>query len=175
MATARTPRRKRPMADWIMKILFTLMAAGLGSTLLVVGIRESILQRRTLAGARPFDATIVASTVRVSKSNDLGREPPRDRSTTSYSPDVRFRYDVDGRTHESDQLAPTVIGHGYASEADAQEVIRPYPVGARVTAYVDPDHPDRGFLQPVHSHAPLVFILVGAALLPIAAALFRWL
>jgi hypothetical protein len=165
----------KTMTDVIMKIIFVGAALGLGIMLLSVGIRELVLQKRTLDGVMPVDAVIVSAEVVKSTSPDMDRRLLRNDSTTSYSPEVRFRYTLADMTYESEMLRPTIIVRGYASESAAKEEIQTFSPGAVVTAFVNPEYPSRGFLIAERSAAPAVFITVGIILLPIAGVLFRYL
>ncbi|MFO0874149.1 MAG: DUF3592 domain-containing protein [Phycisphaerales bacterium] len=111
---------------------------------------------------------ILRSEVRSSRSTDTDPRTLRDNSTTSHTADVLFRYELDGRTYESDLLRPSVIVRGFASAEGAMEELRAFPVGARVTAHVDPARPDKAFLIAEKSMGPLVFIIIGLLLPPIA-------
>ena len=134
---------------------------GFGSVLLFVGLTQWRLQRRLMRHARPVMARIVRSEVHSS----IAREADE---TSSHRPELRFRYHLDGRQRESDLLHPTVIVRSYASAQAVVELLKPYPVGASVVAYVDPRHPDKGFLLPQASAGPLVFTVLGVLLPPLA-------
>ena len=155
------------MAGWIAFILF----GGFGAMLFGVGARQFYLQQRLLREARTVEAVIVHSEVRSHTSADTDSRALRSNSTTTHRPDVRFRYEVGGRPYESDLLHPHIIVTSYGSREAAAEILRPYPVGARVTAYVDPRHPDKGFLKREPTSAPGVNIVIGLVLVP----LFWWL
>lgn len=152
------------MARWITFILF----GGLGFVMLYVGITQYFQQRRLLRNARRIDVTITRSEVITSKSANTDRRPLRNNSTTSHRPEVRFRYEIDGRTYESDLLTPTIIVTSSASRESAEEFLKPYPVNARVSAWVDPASPDKAFLQLERSAGPIVFIILGVVLPPLA-------
>lgn len=150
------------------RLIVFLVFAAFGVVMLVVGATQYIQQRRLLAAAEPIEVEIVRSEVFSSESKPAGSKPLQSRSTTSHRPELAFRYEVDGATYESDLLHPTIIVQGYASRESAAEVLREYPVGARVQGYVDRSRPDKAFLRREASLAPLVFMIVGIALVPIA-------
>ena len=57
-----------------------------------------------------------------------------------FYPDVRYRYEVDGRTYRSDHIGPHV--EGYASSVEAQRKAERYRGEQnRVTVYYDPEDP----------------------------------
>jgi hypothetical protein len=157
----------------IARILTLLIFGGFGLVMLFVGITQHFQQRRLLAAARPVPAVILHSEVRTSKSADTDRRLLRDNSTTTHTPIVRFTYKVAGRPHESDLLYPCEILTSGSRES-AIETLRPFPVGAQVTAFVDERHPDKAFLIPKRSAGPTVFIIIGVFLPPIAWLVGRY-
>lgn len=169
------PHERETMMDIVMKIIFVGGALGLGLMLLTVGVRECVLQKRTLEGVVPVDAVIVSAQVIKSVSHDTDPRPLKSTSTTSYSPEVKFRYTVYGHGYESDMLRPTVIVRGYASHEDAHREIAAFIPGSVVRAFVNPDLPARGFLIAERSSGPIVFIIVGVVMLPIAGVLLKFL
>jgi hypothetical protein len=82
---------------------------------------------------------------------------------------------VNGVTYESDMFRPNVIGTGYASHADAAAELAPFPLGAKVSAWVDEAHPDKAFLILDKGTGPIVFMLVGPLALAAAYLAFRFL
>lgn len=158
-----------------MRWLFVILFGALGVMLVYVGVTQFFLQRRIAANARPVEAEITRSDVTKSVSMDTDRSVARNTSTTSYTPNVAFRYSVNGVTHESDMFRPNVIGTGYASHADAAAELAPFPLGAKVSAWVDEAHPDKAFLILEKGSGPIVFMLVGPLALAAAYLAFRFL
>jgi hypothetical protein len=163
------------MADLVMKYVFIGFFVVLGVMLLVVGVRQHFQQRQLTANPQRVKVTITKSEVKVSKSSDTDSRTLRDNSTTSYRPELNFMYQVDGKTYESDMLRPTDIGTGYASHDGAAEVLKPYPLGATVDAWVSPTRPEKAFLLNEPSSGPLVFMIVGAVIPVCVLLLSRWL
>ncbi len=151
-------------AQWFALPIF----GGLGAMLLWVGLREWRLQNRLLAGARPVQATIVHAAVRSRASADTDPSMTRNTSTTTHTPELRFRVRVGGREFEGTRLAPCAIERGYASREAAQRAIEGLVPGAVVPAFVDPRHPDLAFLRAERSAGPQVFVAVGLAVPPLA-------
>lgn len=158
-----------------MRWIFVAMFGGLGLMLLYVGVTQFFLQRRIAANAQPIEAEIIRSDVTKSVSKDADPSLSRNTSTTTYSPNVRFRYLIDGVAHESDMLRPTIIGMSFASHEEAAKELEPFPLGARVTAYADAAHPDKAFLVLEKGAGPLVFMIVGPIALLAAFLAFRFL
>jgi hypothetical protein len=161
--------------DTFMRWLFVLMFGGLGLMLLFVGVTQYFLQKRIAANARPVQALILRSEVIKSVSNDTDPSLSRNTSTTSWSPEVAFRYEVNGTAYESDMLRPNIIGTGFASQEDAAAEIEAYPVGARVIAHVDEANPGKAFLKLETGAGPVVFMLVAPLALAAAWASWRFL
>lgn len=158
-----------------MRWIFVLMFGGLGVMLVYVGVTQYFLQKRIAANARPVQAEIIRSDVTRSVSKDTDRSLARNTSTTTWSPNVRFRYLVNGATYESDMLRPNIIGTSFASQEEAASELAAFPLGAQVTAYVDEKHPDKAFLILEKGAGPLVFMLVGPIALAAAYLSFRFL
>ena len=159
------------MAQLIAFILF----GGLAVVLLVVGLGQVVQQRRLLDHAEPVDAVITHSQVFSSTSTDTDARLGRSNSTTTHRPDVKFRYTVAGSAHESDLLYPTSIARTYASAEAAAAELAPFALNASVRAWVNPAMPDKAFLLAEKSQAPLVFIVLGVLLPPLAWFVGRWL
>jgi hypothetical protein len=156
------------MGTLIARIAIMIVFGGGGLVLLVVGVRQYFQQKRVLANATQVEAEILVSEVFTSRSGGAGSKPLQDRSTTTHRPDVRFRYTVNRTVHESDLLRPTIIVRSYASESAAAAELAPFPVGARVSAWVDPTLPDKAFLVREASSTPVGFMIIGALLPPVA-------
>ena len=150
------------------RIITFVIFGGFGLMLLYVGATQLIQQRRSLTNAERVDAVIVHSEVFTSTSADTDARLLRSNSTTSHRPDVKFRYAVGGQQYESDLLYPTIIVTSYASRDEAAKELAPFPVNARVRAFVDPSHPEQAFLIANAGKGPIVFIIIGLLLPPLA-------
>ncbi len=149
------------------RIITYLIFAGFTVMFLYVGLTQFVQQRRNLTHAERTDATIVHSAVRSTTTRDTDGRVGFTNNTTTHTPDVRFRYVVSGEEYESERLHPTIIGRGYASHASAAEVLAPFPVNAKVRAYVDRAHPKDAFLINESSNGPIVFLVIGLFLPPL--------
>lgn len=158
------------MAQVIVFIIF----GGFGFVMLAVGVVQFFRQRRLLSRAQPVKATILKSEVFFSRSADTDSRVLRDNSTTTHRPEVRFRYEVGGQTYESDLLHPNVIVVTHASRESAAGVLAPYPVNAEVLAFVDPSLPHQAFLIAEAGAGPVVFIIIGIILPPVAWFAGKW-
>jgi hypothetical protein len=65
--------------------------------------------------------------------------------THSYAPLVTYRYEYRGRSHIGNSLSLVGTSKRYRKHAD--EVVRAYSSGARVTVYVDGSAPSRSVLK----------------------------
>jgi len=103
----------------------------------------------------PVNATVTYSTITTVHGSKGG---------VSYRPDITYRYDVGGRTYYSGRS--TILNES-RSWNWATNVIRRYPVGSEVIAYVDPANPGRAFL--IHEWSVFPFIITA---IPLALILF---
>jgi hypothetical protein len=152
----------------IARVIILLIFGGFGVVMLWVGVTQYIQQRRLLTSSRDVEAEIIESRVEKCRSSDTDNRPLRDNSTISYRPLVRFRYRVGDRPYVSDMLRPTIIIRSFASHESAAEEIAAYPEGAIVTARVCDAAPEKAFLVAEASVGPMVFMIVGLLLPPIA-------
>ena len=150
------------------RIITFVIFGGFGFVMLYVGITQFFMQRRLLANAQRVDARIVHSEVFTSTSADTDPRPLRSTSTTTHRPDVKFRYQLAGTEYESDLLYPNIIVTSYASREAAAEALAPFPVNATVRAYVDPSLPGKAYLIPAARKGPVVFMILGVILPPLA-------
>lgn len=150
------------------RIITFIIFGGFGLVMLYVGITQYFIQRRLLTNARRVEAVVVRSEVFSSTTSDTDSRPLRSNSTTTHRPEVRFRYTVGDTEYESDLLYPNVIVRSYASRESAAAELVPFPVNARVQAYVDPSMPDKGYLIASAGSGPIVFVVLGVILPPLA-------
>ena len=149
------------------RIITLIICCGFAAMFLYVGAMQFWQQRRNLARAEPVDALIVHSAVKVSKTRDTDQRVGFSNSTTSYLPEVRFKYAVAGAEYTSERLYPSIIERGYGSESEAAEVLAPFPLQAKVRAHVNTAHPDQAFLIAERSNGPIVFLILGMLLPPL--------
>lgn len=157
------------------QIIVFLIFGGFGFVMLYVGVTQYFRQQRLLRRAETIEATILKSEVFSSKSADTDNRLGRDNSTITHRPEVRFRYDVNGQTYESELLYPNIIVVTYASRESAAEVLVPYPLSAKVRAFVDPQLPDQAYLIAEAGAGPVVFIVIGILLPPLAWFVGQWI
>lgn len=158
-----------------MRWVFVAIFGGLGVMLIYVGITQFFLQRRIAANARPVEVEIIRSDISESTTHDSDPSASRSTSTTTWSPNVAFRYSVNAETYESSLLRPDIIGTSFASQEAAAEEIAAFPLGAKVSAWVDEAHPDKAFLILEKGAGPIVFMLVGPLALLAAGLSWRFL
>jgi hypothetical protein len=149
------------------RIITLIICCGFAAMFLYVGAKQFWQQRRNLTHAERVDAVIVHSAVTKSTTRDTNGRVGFSNSTTSYLPNVRFRFTVAGSEYASERLYPTIIEQGYASESAAAEVLAPFPLDARVRAYVNAAHPEQAFLIAEKSNGPVVFLILGLLLPPL--------
>ena len=149
------------------RIITLIICCGFAAMFLYVGVQQFWQQRRNLTHAERIDATIVHSAVKTSTTSDTDGRVGFSNSTTSHLPEVRFQYAVGGTTYESERMYPSIIARSYASEASAAEALAPFPLHAKVRAYVNEAHPEQAFLIAERSNGPVVFLVLGLLLPPL--------
>lgn len=96
-------------------------------------------------------------------SSDVQRHSGSD--STTYSVDVLYAYEVDGREFRSNRYG--FVGGSSSGYQRKAAIVRQYPAGKRTVCYVNPSDPteavlDRGFTAEMwFGLIPLVFVLVG--------------
>jgi hypothetical protein len=155
----------------VVRIIVLIVFGGFGLFMLYVGSTQFIQQRRLLSTTQLVDAEIVVSEVRTitetTSSSSTSNFSGGGRHTT-HSPEVQFSYEFQGVSYQSDMIYPTTIGSAYGSYDSVLEELKPFPAGARVKAFVSSAAPDKAFLKPVSGSGPVVFMIVGLLLPPIA-------
>lgn len=155
-------------------VIVILIGCGFGCMLLWVGWTQFMQQRRLLKRVVAVDAVILESRVDGSRSADTDARLLRDNSTTSFTPHVLFTYEYTGVKYTSTMLYPTTILRGYPSASAAADELREYPAGAAVTAFINPEQPDKGFLRKQAATGPVVFLCVGVLAPLFSIILSRW-
>ncbi len=81
----------------------------------------------------------------------------RGSDSTTYSPDIEYRYEVDGQTYTSDQH---VYGEISSSDrAGAKKAVRKFPVGKSVRVYYNPADPEDAVLDRSFESLPWFLVL----------------
>ena len=111
------------------RITFVIFGGG-GLALLYVGVTQYFLQRRLMANAIAIEVEIIKSEIFQSVSADTDQRLNRNNSTTSFRPEIRFRYTFAEREYESDLLRPAIIVRGYASAENAAKELAAFHIGA---------------------------------------------
>lgn len=87
----------------------------------------------------------------------------------TFSPVVRYDYQVGGRSYAGDRLRPGYVKVG--SRSAAERMLQPYPVGASVPVRYDPADAASSLLELKTSSAPLMTAVVGGILILFGGAL----
>jgi len=108
-------------------------------------------QHHKITTYQPVPATVLSADVKTIRTRDS-----RGRTSTSYKPVVKYRYQVDGRTHTCDAVTP-IEESGMHSWAHG--IVEQYPAGQETEAYYNPADPSEAFLVKQYSFFPYVFLL----------------
>lgn len=89
----------------------------------------------------------VEGEVLVSRARPYNEQPYEpEAGKHDWMAEVRYRYSVNGVSHEGNRLQ--AFGRHYFSREEAELALAPYPVGARVKVFHDPARPDVSVLIP---------------------------
>lgn len=111
-------------------------------------------------------ATWVPTTAEVVDSRVVGAHTSR---SLDYEPRVVFRYEYGGQVYQSDRLAFASLVQ--PERGGAQAIARQYPVGARITCYVNPESPAQAVVLREREQ-DLRLQLVGPMLVAVAVVFF---
>lgn len=115
--------------------------AAVVTLLMALNALRRALRQRTW---RETPAEIVASQVS-SRLAPRSGEGPQSQFGRMFKPEIRFAYEVAGQRHESQ--THSLFVNESSSDREAAAVVARYPVGAKVTAYVDPGNPAAAVLD----------------------------
>jgi hypothetical protein len=148
-----TGRSGRSMSPGCMAMFFgVFLVAGLGFTAVFAVPAWRVVQARSWD---PVPCEILESHV-ASHSGDDG---------TTYSVEIRYRYEVWGATYEGDRY--TFLGGSSSGYEGKREVVERFPAGSEATCWVNPEDPadavfERGFTWIyLVGLFPLIFVAVG--------------
>jgi hypothetical protein len=128
---------------------------GVGSTWLGVA---TTLRARASASWPSVDGSVLSAAIdRESRRSGSGSS-----STTSpiWRPLVSYEYAVDGTRHEGQRISYGEYATGEIAEAEA--VVKRYPLGAAVRVHYDPDDPRQAVLEPGTAGIPWFFLAIGS-------------
>lgn len=109
----------------------------IGTALTGVGLLLHARVRQREAGHHP-ERQWTATPAEIVESRLEGGEDP-------YQPHICYRYQAGGGPRIGKRIAP-LNGWGHDEDTRAEHVVARWPVGAQVTAYVNPNDPDQAVL-----------------------------
>lgn len=127
-----------------------------GIALTAGGVLLHARVRRREAGHHP-ERRWTATPAEIVESRLVGGEDP-------YQPHIRYRYQAGGSPRIGKRLAP-LNGWGHDEDIRAEQVVARWPVGAQVTAWVNPRDPDQAVLVRDPAPRELSQNIVGAVVM----------
>lgn len=119
-----------------------------------------VRSRRSKSWPRAI-GTVVSAEVKRSVSPTMSNDVLVDSVT--YEPYIKYAYVVRGRTYEHDKFA-SAVQSTMREPADAEAIVRGYPVGHQVAVFYNPSRPDDAVLVPGGSGGNWYFLLFGCVL-----------
>lgn len=150
---ARSSKDKQA-APWILVIFFLFFGCA-GLAVLCGFVIPRALDWIHMRGWRETPAEIIWSRVSAHDGDD----------STTYSVDLFYRYQVDGRDYRSNRY--DVAGGSSSGRSGKQAVVSKHPPGSKLTVFVDPDKPWRAVVKrdlgwsALFALFPLPFLAVG--------------
>jgi Protein of unknown function (DUF3592) len=133
------------------------MMGGIPLWLYIGSYKEMQRQHHIVATYQEIQAKVVSSgTKEWTGSHDVKH----------YDAVILYRYEVNGRTYQSDVLAPILL---WGSEEWADSIVAGYRAGQTCTAYYDPENPGQAILLRHHYLSPyrellmMAFVLTGGS------------
>ncbi len=136
----------------LMLLSIPILLGGLAA--LWFGVRDYRLMKEVAPRLKPVKAVIVESHVERQSSGRRGTG-----GGTAYFFRVKFRYEVGGKTYESDDYELGM--ESSRPQADCEELARRYRSGVETTAYYDPENPSFAVLNPEMGSGYIVVMLLG--------------
>lgn len=94
------------------------------------------------------------------------------RTRETHGVEIAYVYEYAGQHHESRAITPDPAAYQSMDEAKAEALAERYPVGAKVTALVNPDNPSEAALEAAPSATRYIFLTAGCIVLLYGLALF---
>lgn len=132
-----------------------LFVAALGIGMVLWGVTQRSRANAVVGAAQAWPIATGTITATEILKGGTSRHP-------TFSPVVRYEYEVGGRKYSGDRLRPGYVKTG--SRAAAERMIQPYPVNASVPVRYDPADLDSSLLELKTSSAPMLTAIVGAML-----------
>lgn len=132
------------MGGWIALILFVIIPVGVP---IVIGARRSIIAWSIAHHFRPVEGTIISSDLGTEVTEVDESEGGR-QSYTSYHPEIRFGYAVDGVEYDSGAYAQAAsLGvHTTGNQKRVEQIVALFPAGSTHPAWYDPRTPEVAYL-----------------------------
>lgn len=105
-------------------------------------------QHRRITTSQPVAATVLGQRV--------GRQVVK--GIVQFAPVVEYEYEVAGKKYRSDKTMPS---ENFGPQRWADAVLKTFPVGKKIQAFVDPRDPAESFLIPKYGPEPYLVVLLG--------------
>ena len=105
-------------------------------------------------------------------SNTVNARPPG--QYLRYRPVIEYQWQVNGDTYDRARRNYSAAQGNEDSRAEAEAIIAPYPVGAKVEIHYDPDKPSRAILEPGPHWDGLSVTTIAALIVAAFAATFSY-
>lgn len=151
---------KNSLGARVFLFLFGIPFFGMGGFFMYIGALKPLWDSMQSRGWVETPCTILTS--------EVGRHSSSDGTT--YSIDITFTYEWNGRTYESDSYGLITMASG--GRSGKEEAVRENPPGARRTCWVNPDRPSQAIISRELGMMPWfilpfsgIFVLIGGGVM----------
>ena len=153
-------------------LMFSLIIGFIGMVLLIAAMVSLQRARKTELWGQTTGKVLESDVVKSFRTTDSNTR------TTTYRPEVCYKYEVDGKVHVSNRIK--VMGnYSSSSSARAYRAALKYPKGSDVTVFYDHNKPaksvlERGVTKEINTLLAVgLIILIGALILAYTQGLFE--
>jgi len=94
---------------------------------------------------------------------DKKKEKYTTRTITSFSPEIAYKFSIDGKEYTGRKFR--TLGFSSESESEIKELISRYPAGRRITVYYNPARNDEAVIEKAPAPSKMLLVFGGGAVL----------
>jgi len=97
------------------------------------------------------------------RHNNKTKEKYTTRTITSFSPEIAYKFSVDGKEYTGRKFR--TLGFSSENESEIKELISRYPVGRRITVYYNPASNDEAVIEKAPAPSKIILVFGGGVIL----------
>jgi hypothetical protein len=147
---------------WAVGGLFGLIAMPVGAFIIYAGYDHLKHAEATHSWPSTQGKVVISRVIKKTSYSSERRRRGYNSRTTTYNPKIRYQYQVGGRSYKSNQIS--YLTNDYSGWKRANDLVKQYPKGRKVTVYYDPAKPSESVLKRGGSSSAIVPFAIGAGL-----------